>query len=149
MASFSEAGAMTGYLGTLAADAKARFDTILINGVAIPLVTDNVSQPDPQATYAVMTVMPDDHQNATMGSPIRYRVTGDVLIDILVPAASGEDTIQLMADEITEKFLGVRVIVDGYHIKYSPAPTFSGLPIREDAHWFRSMRLPFQIDYFR
>ena len=140
---------MTGYLGILANDAQTRFGTIEVDGAAVPLITDNIAQLDPQATYAVMTIVPEEHSRKTLGTPSRYRVVGDVVVDLLVPVASGEDTIQAMADEVTSKFLDVSTITDGHTIRYTPAPTFVGLPVREDSHWLRSMRLPFLVDYFR
>lgn len=139
----------TGYLGILSGDVHTRIGAVLVDGVAIPTVIGNVPQLEPTRTCAVVTVVPSDHRKQSMGSPARYRAVGDVLVELYVPMGGGEDQVQKMADEITRAFLDVSTIVSQHSIRYKPAPTFSGLAVREDAHWRRSMRIPFQVDYYQ
>tara|TARA_Y100000114_G_scaffold92046_1_gene85488 strand:- start:773 stop:1198 length:426 start_codon:yes stop_codon:yes gene_type:complete len=139
---------MVAYLEAVNDDVRSKFGTLTLSGSSVTVVHSNDSALDPSATYAVVNVGVSNNSQQTMGTSKRFRATGEVLCELWVPIATGENDVEDLVENVTNLFIAQTSTVSAHTIRYQPAPAVLSTPIREEGHWSRTVRIPFTVDYF-
>lgn len=107
------------------------------------LVFDNAPDAAEQGNYATASVQIDNTVQVSM--PPRYRVTGALIVNIYVPAGSGDAALHAHCDTIAAAFRGSDIASP--MVAFRPAPTVTGSAQRADGWGSRTLRIPFRADF--
>jgi hypothetical protein len=119
---------------------RSRFDSLWPSQFSprIPHTWGDTNYDAPEGSpWVRLTILPGQQQQAEMGQTRRFRRVGVVVVDIFVPAGSGDGQAKLMGDAVANIFLGrtvsgvifratslERVQVDGAWLQYSASTPY-------------------------
>ena len=107
------------------------------------LVIDNAPDHPEPSSYATAAVQIDNTVQVSM--PPRYRVTGALIVNVYMPAGSGDAALNAHCDTIAAAFRGGDIASP--MVAFRPAPTVTGAMQRADGWAARTVRIPFRADF--
>jgi hypothetical protein len=107
------------------------------------LVIDNAPDQAEVSSYATAAIQIDNTVQVSM--PPRYRVTGALIVNVTMPAGSGDAAVNAHCDTIAAAFRGGDIASP--MVAFRPAPTVTGAIQRADGWAARTVRIPFRADF--
>jgi hypothetical protein len=131
---------------TLAAIVEAvrtRFVDEVATPLSLPVVHDNAPEPTKAARWARVSVETDMPVQASLGDPVRYRVTGRLVVNLFARLEAGDAVMVEVLDAMTTAFRGVALPDPDIHFR---PPGFVGVPARSESWFQRTARVDFFAD---
>lgn len=126
---------------------RAKFATDVATPSGLTVIYDNAPPTDLKQTWcrAAIVVASSEQVHGGGTGRRRFRVIGSLEVALYAPSSKGDATLAALVDTVVTVFTAAKITSP--LVEFTPPPSPTSPPERDEAWWRRTVSVPFQFDY--